>query len=164
MPASELSFTEMDVLQEIYEVGGYMCDGNPNATVWRPDSDGIYPLIAFGHGLGGGDNNLYKMYGIMQQVANAGYVVIANMSGTIELKCVEGEAHDMVHNIEWAKENTHLSQFIDWNKPVGVTGYSMGGAATHTIAKNSLGFDLDALNIGAGMAMHGGELLEGDVN
>lgn len=60
-------------------------------------------------------------------------------------------APDQLRSIEWAKEG-ELSNFIDLDAPVGIMGYSQGGAAT--LVNSS---DLEAIesaNIAAGVVLH----------
>ena len=55
-------------------------------------------------------------------------------------------------SIEWAKSSPDFKDRVDWSLPVGLMGYSMGGAATHINAANARAI-LD-YNIGAAVALH----------
>merc|ERR1712216_1009667 len=147
-----------DVLTEEYTVGGmitadYYGEVDEDAVVYRPDNyDGErFPLIAFSHGFGLGGDGVYAQNNLLADIASAGYVIVAHKSG--------GESGfglmspDQVRTIEWAKDSD-IYDLVDWEAPVGLMGYSLGGAATLDAASNA--DYISAHNIRAAAAMHPG--------
>ena len=72
------------------------------------------------------------------------------MAATYHL-CNE-QTQDQLRTIEWAKSSKYYSQFIDWNKKVGLLGFSMGGQASNLSAGNAAA--VAELNIGAAVALN----------
>jgi dienelactone hydrolase len=104
--------------------------------VYRPDSADKFPLISWSHAFArGGEYHVDRMSGrfMLTDLASAGYVVLAHLSGE-HWYCDEDE--DQIRTIEWATTDVYMEPKIDWTIPVGVAGYSMGGAAAVMTAAN----------------------------
>jgi hypothetical protein len=151
-PSSEL-YGDMDVIQENYTVGGfesadYYGEINDDAGVWRPDSDGKFPLISFSHGFGMGDEGVWGHSHLLNDVASQGYVIVAHKSaGYSGMGDYSG---DQLRVMEWAMDS-EISEFIDWEAPTTVMGYSMGGGATLNSGANVEAVDM--YNIGVAVAI-----------
>jgi dienelactone hydrolase len=146
-------YGSFDVLQESVTVGGfemadYYGEVNEDAGVWRPDTDGKFPLISFSHGFGMGNEGVYGHSPLLNDVASAGYIVVAHKSAGFT--GMGDFSQDQLRTIEWARDS-ELSEFIDWDAPTGVMGYSMGGGATLTSASNQPA--IDEFNIGVAVAV-----------
>jgi dienelactone hydrolase len=114
-----------------------------------PDAQGQkFPLISYSHSLFGGGENLWTQAPLLNDLASAGYIVVAHKSGG-----TNGAGQfsvDQIRSIEWAKDS-ELTDLIDFDSPVGILGYSMGGGATLDSGAN-----VEAIaehNIGAGVAV-----------
>jgi hypothetical protein len=151
--ATEL-YGEMDVLQENYTVGGfetpdYYGEVNDDAGVWRPDADGKFPLISFSHGFGMGDEGVWGHSPLLNDIASQGYVIVAHKSaGYSGMGDFSG---DQLRAIEWAMDS-EISDFVNWEVPTTVMGYSMGGGATLNSGANEDA--VEAYNIGLSVAIH----------
>jgi dienelactone hydrolase len=143
-------------------VGGFTCDGIQTATVYYPsDSSKKYPLLSFAHGwTEGGVNVAINYKDVIESVAAAGYVVIAEHSG-LELLCYAAEKHDQLHAIDYIKDTPEFADRVDWDSKVGVFGHSMGGASSGLNAADSDA--VEKYNLGAAVCLHpaqGGQLAE----
>lgn len=153
-PADDL-WGSFDVLQEDAYVDGYVVDDgtgfiNEEAAVWRPDVEGEkFPLISFSHGFGMGDEFVYGHSPLLNDVASSGYVVVAHKSGG-GMGGVGNYSPDQLRTLEWAR-TSELADYIDFDAPVGVMGYSMGGGATLNSAADKGA--IKANNIGVGVAV-----------
>lgn len=118
----------------LYPAEGSPGDGAPTADA--PPSKGPWPLIVFGHGLGGAGPNYVAT---MQVWASAGYVVVAptfplsntNTPGGTVSTDVPEQAKDETFVINWAIEQSQgdsgpLAGLIDTER-IGVAGHSLGG-------------------------------------
>ncbi len=129
-------------------VGGYVCGGSQQAVVYYPTNHAKSPLLSFSHGLNVA--NVAYAYGtILNSLASYGYVVIAALSAP-KGYC-NYQTADQIHSLEWVK-TSEFASYVDWSKPTGVFGHSMGGGATHLSAQNQAA--VKANNIGAAMALH----------
>lgn len=145
---NKLAFNHSVIQEEVF-VGDYHCWGSDNAQVWRPDSDGKFPLISFAHGLFDGGEDIHAYDTMLTDLASHGYVILGTKAAS-NLYC-NSETLDQIRTIEWAKSDPIYSEKIDFTKKVGVLGHSMGGEATHRTAGN-----IDAvaeMNIGAAVAI-----------
>lgn len=72
---------QYNVIQEIAEIGGYVCKGSQSAAIWRPDAEPgtKFPLISFAHGFGGGGPEMHNSP-MLNKLASQGYVIIGNKS------------------------------------------------------------------------------------
>lgn len=119
-----------------------------------PKTDEKVPVISFAHGAGGqGEKKIsdYKVHHGM--VAAAGFVLIHFESGT---GICSNHWKDQLRSLEFLKNESpaSLSNRIDWSRPTGIMGHSMGGGATyHSAAQSEY---VERLNIGAAVAYHGG--------
>jgi dienelactone hydrolase len=141
------------IIKKTVTVGGFTCDGIQTATVfWPSDTSKKYPLLSFAHGWTEGgsltDGN-YK--DVIESVAAAGYVVIAEHSG-LENLCYTAEKHDQLHAIDYIKQTDEFASLVDWDSKVGVYGHSMGGAASGLNAADSSA--ISKYNLGAAVCLH----------
>lgn len=141
------------VQQQTVTVGGFKCDGIQTATVFYPsDASKKYPLLSFAHGWTEGGNAVDKNYAdVIQSVAAAGYVVIAEHSGALRL-CYADEKHDQLRAIDYVNATPALSARVDWSSKVGVYGHSMGGAASGLNAADDAA--IAKYNLGCAVALH----------
>lgn len=139
-----------DVVQERVTVGGYNCGGKQTAAVWRPRTTQIkFPLISFAHGWTQGGDKIVVYDDMMTELASRGYIVLAPMSARIKYCNL---SDDQYRTIEWAKSNRKYKNLINWNKKVGLMGYSMGGASTNVSAGKK--WMVQKYNIGAAVSLH----------
>jgi len=119
---------------------------------WPTDTSKKYPLLSFAHGWTEGgaftDPN-YK--NVIEDVAGAGYVVIAEHSGVFPL-CYGAEKHDQLHALDYIKNTSEFSSLVDWDSKVGVYGHSMGGAASGLNAADTAA--ISKYNLGAAVCLH----------
>lgn len=67
----------------------------------------------------------------------------------------------MIRSIEWAKTDSRYNSLIDWNKGVGIDGYSMGAYQAHSTAADVHVADgVKNFDIRAVVASHPGPLDE----
>jgi len=119
------------------------------AYVFRPEVvEGMtFPLIAFGHGLGGGGDGIEDIAnnGDIKALVSQGFVVLAYRAG-VSAGCAS--TVDQINSLEWAKATeSDIHSYVDWSYPVGIMGYSMGGLATLNTASSEE--TVKRLNIGA---------------
>jgi dienelactone hydrolase len=57
-----------------------------------------------------------------------------------------------LRSIDWAKNSPDYADLIDWSIPIGLMGYSLGGAATHVNSASA--HTVLKYNIGAAVALH----------
>lgn len=140
-------------MKKTVTVGGFTCDGIQSATVfWPSDTSKKYPLLSFAHGwTEGGALTDGNYEDVIQSVAAAGYVVIAEHSGLLRL-CYSQEKHDQLHAIDYIKNTAEFSSLVDWSAKVGVYGHSMGGAASGLNAADSSA--ISKYNLGAAVCLH----------
>jgi cephalosporin-C deacetylase-like acetyl esterase len=134
-------------------ISGLKCDGIQEGHVVYPkDSSRKYPLLSFAHGWTEGAGNTKPNYkNIIEDVAAAGYVVIAEHSGATRL-CYDDEKHDQLRAIDYIKETPEFAGRVDWNSKVGVYGHSMGGAASGMNAADASA--VSKYNLGAAVCLH----------
>jgi dipeptidyl aminopeptidase/acylaminoacyl peptidase len=86
-----------------------------------------FPLISFSHGYSAGDENVWMHSPLLADLASSGYIIVAHKSGGQD----GGGKYtfDQIRTLEWAKQSD-LTELIDFDSPVGIMGYSLGGAAT----------------------------------
>lgn len=132
-----------------FDVDGYVCGGT-STGIWYPSGEGVYPLIIYLHGSGGGDDG--RDAG-MASVAASGFVVIAPLTGGYPGSCGSTtEYHDAV--IAWTASKAGGSMLspglakVDWSKKTGIWGYSMGGKTTPKAS-------VQPINVGAIVCSHG---------
>jgi dienelactone hydrolase len=95
-----------------------------------------------------GDEGVYGHSPLLNDIASAGYIVVAHKSAGF--MGMGDFSQDQLRTLEWARDS-ELSEFIDWDAPTGVMGYSMGGAATLNSASNQPA--IDEFNIGVAVAV-----------
>ena len=109
-------------------------------------------LLSFAHGWTEGGGQVARNYkDVLETVAAAGYVVIAEQSGAVDL-CYDAEKHDQIRAIDFVKETAEWADRVDWDQQLGVYGHSMGGAASGLNAA-----DADVVqkyNLAAAVALH----------
>jgi dienelactone hydrolase len=132
-------------------VGGYVCGSSQNAVVFYPTNhDKPSPLISFAHGFtAGGKATAIDYQKLLAGVASWGYVIVALESAPIKY-CIR-ETEDQIRSLEWAK-TSKFATAIDWSKPTGIMGHSMGGQATHLTANSAAA--VSKYNIAAAVALH----------
>jgi dipeptidyl aminopeptidase/acylaminoacyl peptidase len=95
-----------------------------------------------------GDEAVWGHSPLLNDIASAGYIVVAHKSGGLT---GDGKyTTDQIRTLEWAKDSD-LTDLIDFDAPVGIMGYSMGGGATL-----DSGADMEAItehNIAVGVAV-----------
>jgi len=136
--------------KESKTVHGYRCGGPASAIVYHPrvaSEKKKFPLIAFAHGFYAGGSQVPVDYGpkLLSAVAAWGFIVIAAKDAP-HAYC-EKQSLDLLTSIEAMRED----QRVDWNKPVGLLGHSMGG---HAALKASANANLAKYKIGAAVALH----------
>ncbi len=115
------------VASENVVVGGYVCGGNQGAVVYYPTDHDKSPLISFAHGFTAGGESVAVDYNpLLKGVASWGYVIVALKSAPKNY--CNRETEDQIHSLDWAKTSKFASR-IDWDKPTGVMGHSMGATA-----------------------------------
>jgi len=136
-------------------VGGFQCDGIQTATVYYPtDTSKKYPLLSFAHGWTEGGNHVGVNYkDVLETVASAGYVVIAEHSGLTNV-CWEAEKHDQIRAIDYVNETSEFASRVDWHSKIGLYGHSMGGSATRQNAADAT--IVEKYNLGAAVLFHPG--------
>merc|ERR1711934_603348 len=130
-------------------VSGYVCGGLPSAVIYYPtDTTKTYPLISFAHGFTAGGAKVPIDYGpkLLSGVASWGYVIVATEDAPSNY--CEQETQDQLHSIEVMKGDSR----VDWSKPVGLMGHSMGGHATVRSSGNQAA--VSKYNIAAAVALH----------
>jgi len=70
----------MQVLSEEVTVNGYVCGDSQNATIWRPDAPGKFPLLSYAHGKDEGGKHVHRYDKMMTSLAEGGFIVIASMT------------------------------------------------------------------------------------
>lgn len=143
-----------------FDVPGYVCGNqNPRTRIFYPISaKGKFPPIVYGHGTIGGIDGCDAA---LRSVAAMGFVVIAPLTmpraRKTYMKCSEFEWKDMLLSLQVARNVTSSDQVplgfenIDWSH-VGVWGYSMGGKAAPTAAREA---EKAGFSVGAVLASHG---------
>ena len=133
-------------------IGGLKCDGIQEGHVVYPkDSSKKYPLLSFAHGWTEGAGNTKPNYkNIIEDVAAAGYVVVAEHSGATRL-CYDDEKHDQLRAIDFVRETPEFADRVDWSSKVGVYGHSMGGAASGMNAADASA--VSKYNLGAAVCL-----------
>lgn len=142
--------------EKVY-VGGYVCAGSQYAQIYYPTvkaggkaPPSKTPLISFAHGVTAGGVMMAADYArLLPGVASWGYVVIALESAPLRY-CID-ETKDQIWSLAWIK-TSRFAEKVDWDKPTGVMGHSMGGQATHLTAANAAA--VDTHNIAAAVALH----------
>jgi len=141
-------------------IGGLQCDKVQTGTVfYSSDASKKYPLLSFMHGwTEGGKLTDVNYKDVLESVAAAGYVVVAQHSGT-EKECQKIYPKDQQRTIAYIKETEEFASKVDWNSTVGIYGHSMGGGATGDNAGDENA--IKTYNIGAAVLLHpvGGHLL-----
>jgi dienelactone hydrolase len=133
-----------------FSVNGYQCgDQNPNTHIFYPKATGPFPIVTFGHGMGG---DLDIGQAALETVAALGVIVVAPGTGGMDEECSSFEWQDMLLALSTAKAggaalHPELGK-VDWSR-TGVWGYSMGGKTAPTAASQS-GYNIQAM-----LAMHG---------
>jgi pimeloyl-ACP methyl ester carboxylesterase len=134
-------------------IGQLKCDGIQTGHIVYPsDTSKTYPLLTFGHGWTEGGNAVRVNYqDVIERTAAAGYIVVAEHSGLINL-CYAAETADLLRAIEFVKETPKYSAMVNWTAKVGIYGHSMGGAATGFNAANVN--TIKKYNLGAAVLLH----------
>ena len=133
-------------------VGGLSCDMLQGAMVYYPTGGGKYPLLSFAHGFTEGGFLVGTNYkDVLETVAAAGYIVIAEESGLSTL-CFAAEKRDQLRAIDYVKASPDLSAKVDWKAGVGLYGHSMGGGATGLNVADQAA--VQAYNVGAAVCLH----------
>ena len=136
--------------------GEWACEGGSESLlVLQPKRAGRYPLVTFAHGRGVSPDFYFVA---LAAIARSGFVVLAPTAGQTgqlmcDVWCLE-EHEDTLTAINIARSNrlpaadyAEVSPFdsIDWSKPVGLTGHSMGGIAALTAASSDWGIPIGAV-------------------
>jgi len=147
--SSSLVALALSASHEDVTVGFSGCGGSNNARVYYGSKKG--PALSFAHGYTAYGTKAYQGYDtLLQQLADAGYVVIVPESANYPLECA-GLWKDQVKALNWLKSSS-LASKVDYTKKTGVFGHSMGGGATyHTASQTS---SIKAENIGAAVPMN----------
>lgn len=136
-------------------IGGLKCDNIQTGTVYYPkgvNGSKTFPLLSFAHGWTEGGSFVRTNYkSVLEELAEAGYIVIAEHSG-LELLCYDAEKHDQLRAIEYIKNSSKYSPLVDWKSKVGVYGHSMGGAASGLNAADAAA--VRKYNLGAAVCLH----------
>jgi hypothetical protein len=152
-----------NVSQQLYSVPA-LDASNPQAWVWYPETNDpglTFPLVAYLHGMFGGNFDIIGYSALFEQIASYGFILIATLScstgchdeskGAPWTDCQSvlpvrpigrgwgpyfGEG---IKLIDWAKNQSVIGEdavfeLINWKAGVGVTGHSMGGQATTIIS------------------------------
>lgn len=145
---------------QVVEVPGRACDGKPffSARVMYPTTGMNMPIFAFAHGgandtgdCGGGKGDACdyaaQYAGLLEPIAQAGYLVIAFTGCANSAK---GGDLEMLDSIIWLRYRSGYP--VDRFLPATVAGHSGGGWAALAAASN--GKEVFDANVGLAMAMH----------
>jgi dienelactone hydrolase len=134
-------------------IGQLKCDGIQTGAIYYPaDASKKYPLLSFAHGWTEGGTAVETNYkDVLETVAAAGYVVVAEESGAV-LLCYGAEEHDQIRAIDFVKETAEFANRVDWDQQIGLYGHSMGGAASGLNAANA--DVVNKYNVAAAVALH----------
>ena len=90
--------------------------------MYWPSDGGKHPLLSFAHGWTEGGAAVGINYkDVIETVAAAGYIVIAEHSGATRL-CYKQEENDQLHAIDYIKKTSEFSSKVDWTQKVGLYG------------------------------------------
>ena len=115
------------------EVGGYVC-GKQDARIYRPDRDGMFPLISVAVA-----DDICEF----EELAAGGYIVIVSAA---KGRCFF-QSDDQIRSIQWAKHNV---DGIDWHKKVGIMSCSSDASQVTATNKQIV----TELNIGAAVLIN----------
>lgn len=116
------------------------------------DTSKTYPLLSFAHGwTEGGVWTDINYRAVLEEVAKAGYVVVAHHSG-LEKECQPIYPKDQQRALAYIKETDEFASRVDWDSKHGIYGHSMGGGATGDNAGNQTA--IDEYNLGAAVMLH----------
>jgi dienelactone hydrolase len=134
-------------------IGKLTCDSIQNGHVAYPsDTSKTYPLLSFAHGwTEGGALTKSNYKDVIESVAAAGYVVVAEHSGLMSL-CYSAETKDQIRAIDYIKETPKYNSMVNWTAATGVYGHSMGGAASGLNAADAS--IVSKYNLGAAVMLH----------
>jgi predicted dienelactone hydrolase len=157
-PAGTAAVTVDDVT-----IGKLTCDGIQTGHIAYPTRAGVlnntFPLLSFAHGWTEGGIVLKNNYkSVIEDVAAAGYVVVAEHSGLTRL-CYPEEKADQLRAMDFVKQTPKYTAMVDWAAKAGVYGHSMGGAASGLNAADASA--VSKYNLGATVMLHpaqGGQL------
>ena len=121
-------------------------------------------MIVHGHGWWGGGDAIRSLNLTISYLAASGYIVVAPMSasgssgwdfssGAYANWCIPSTmADDMTRVVDWIEASDIYKPMVDWSKPKGIIGYSMGGAAAKYLSTDEAA--KSKYNFGAAVAMH----------
>jgi hypothetical protein len=136
---------------DLVNVSGLVAGEYEDAWIIYPynTTDMTFPLLSFAHGKTAGGDALKPSYvNLLTHTASFGFVVIAPRSCPTnycadfykdQLRCIDAVQEGL------ASPGVNL---VDWSRPVGVFGHSMGGAASVISAST------DGYGIGAAFFLH----------